>query len=149
MTIEDALIFAAQKHRGQRDKGGHSYIFHPIRVMQNLGAQASEEAKMAALLHDVVEDGGVTLGELRKLGCPEAVVEAVDHLTKDEEGRRDYEAAIRRAARNPIARQVKMADLTDNLDESRIPNPTNDDRRRVEKYRKALRWLQSHAEASA
>jgi (p)ppGpp synthase/HD superfamily hydrolase len=141
-TLEDTLIFAAQKHRGQTDKAGQPYIFHPIRVMQNLGAQASDEEKMAALLHDVVEDCGVSLGHLRHLGYPEAVVVAVDHLTK-EEGERDYQLAIERAACNPIARRVKIADLTDNMNLNRIAQPGDKDFERIEKYGRAKAFLES------
>jgi hypothetical protein len=81
---------------------------------------------MAAVLHDVVEEGGVTLEQLRAAGFADVVVEAVDALTKREG--EDYEAFIRRAALNPIAREVKLADLRDNSDLSRIAEPTEKDR---------------------
>lgn len=142
-TLEDALILAAQKHRGQTDKAGQPYVFHPIRVMGNLGGSASDEEKMAALFHDLVEDCGVSLDDLRRLGFPEAVVVAVDHLTKNPEGERDYQKAIERAAQDPIARKVKIADLTDNMDLNRIAHPTAKDLARLEKYRLAKTYLES------
>ena len=144
MTLEDTIIYAANAHRGQTDKAGRAYITHPLRVMNNLGLNAPLEAQMAALLHDVVEDCGVSLGDLRDAGFPESVVVAVDHLTKNAEGERDYQKAIERAALDPIARRVKLADLTDNMDLSRIPKPTPDDEKRVAKYRAAKAWLESY-----
>jgi len=142
-SLETTLEFATCKHKGQTDKTGRPYIFHPIRVMENLGPDASDEERMAALLHDVVEDCHVSLQDLREAGYPEAVVIAVDHLTKDAEGERDYSKAIERAARNPIALRVKIADLTDNSRRERIPHPTQADEERLEKYARALQFLKS------
>ena len=141
-TLEDALLLAVCRHRGQTDKAGQPYVFHPIRVMGNLGKNASDEEKMAALFHDLVEDCGVSLDDLRRLGYPESVVVAVDHLTKNEEGERDYQLAIERAAGDSIARKVKIADLTDNMDAHRIAHPSDKDRARLEKYRLAKDYLE-------
>ena len=144
MTLEKTIIYAVNAHRGQTDKAGRPYILHPLRVLNNLGLDAPLETQMAALLHDAVEDCGVSLRDLRDAGFPESVVVAVDHLTKNAEGKRDYQKAIERAARDPIARRVKLADLTDNMDLSRIPNPTTDDEKRVAKYRAAKAWLENY-----
>jgi guanosine-3',5'-bis(diphosphate) 3'-pyrophosphohydrolase len=141
-TLEDALILAADKHRGQKDKAGNPYILHPLRVMHHLGHAATPEERLAAVLHDVVEDCDVTLADLRALGYAEAVVAAVDALTKRPEEEDDYFAAIRRAGADPIARRVKIADLTDNLDLSRIAAPSARDHARIERYRQALAMLQ-------
>ncbi len=142
-TLEDALAFAAEKHRGQTDKAGKPYIFHPIRVMENLGPNATEGEQMAALLHDVVEDCGVTLEDLGRLGYPEDVVLAVELLTKNADGERDYQLAIERVARIAIARRVKIADLTDNSRRERISNSTAKDEERLTKYAKAKAWLEA------
>ena len=142
-TLEDTLAFALQKHLGQQDKAGLPYIFHPIRVMENLGRDAGEDERMAALLHDVVEDCGVSLDDLRAQGFPDDVVDAVDLLTKNAEGQDDYRKAIERVASHPIARRVKIADLTDNLRLDRIPHPTEKDRARLEKYRTAKTFLEA------
>ena len=50
-----ALDFAAKAHSGQVDKAGVSYIYHPIAVALHMN---SETGKIAALLHDVIEDSG-------------------------------------------------------------------------------------------
>ena len=66
-------------HRGQRDKAGEPYILHPLRVMH---AVCGFHERMAAVLHDVVEDTSVTLDELRRRGFPQAVVAAIDALSR-------------------------------------------------------------------
>lgn len=137
-TLERAIAIAAMAHEGQVDKAGMPYILHPLRMM--LGVD-TPEARMAAVLHDVVEDTAMTLEQLRAEGFPEAVVEAVEALTKRDG--EDYEAFIRRLAPNPIARKVKLADLRDNFDLSRIAQPTERDRQRIEKYRRAIQYLEA------
>jgi (p)ppGpp synthase/HD superfamily hydrolase len=137
-TLERAIAIAAAAHEGQVDKAGAPYILHPLRMML---AVTAPETRMAAVLHDVVEDGDVTLAQLGAEGFPASVVEAVDALTKRDG--EDYEAFIRRVAPIPIAREVKLADLLDNSDLSRIADPTKQDRARIEKYRRAMEYLRS------
>jgi len=102
-------------------------------------AVALAEEQIAAVLHDLIEDTPWTLDQLRAQGFTEAVITALDALT-----RRDgesYDDFIRRAAMDPIARAVKRADLTDNMDLSRIEAPTARDHARTEKYRNARALL--------
>jgi (p)ppGpp synthase/HD superfamily hydrolase len=136
-TLERAIEIAARAHAGQVDKAGQPYVLHPLRMML---AVTTPEARMAAVLHDVVEDTAVTLDELRAEGFPASVLEAVEALTKREG--EDYEAFIRRVAPNPIAREVKLADLRDNSDLSRIAEPTERDRERIRKYQRAIAYLE-------
>ncbi len=132
-TLERAIAIAAKAHEGQVDKAGAPYILHPLRVMLRV---STPEQMATAVLHDVVEDCGVSLEQLRAEGFPETVVGAVESLTRwpDE----PYDAFIRRAAANPVGRIVKLMDLEDNSDLSRIPNPTDRDHRRTAKYRQAI-----------
>jgi len=128
-TIERAIEIAAREHAGDVDKAGNPYLFHPLRLM--FAVNTSFE-KMAAVLHDVVEDTPVTLNDLKREGFHPDVLTAVDALTKRPgEGRLDGAA---RAAANPIARVVKLADVTDNMDLSRIANPTDKDFERLKEY---------------
>lgn len=128
-TLERAIELAARAHAGQRDKGGHPYILHPLRVMQAVSSQAE---RIAAVLHDIVEDTAITFDDLLAEGFSVEVVDAVRALTKfDGETR---EQAARRIVRNPIARAVKLADIADNMDLSRIPNPTERDFERLRQY---------------
>jgi len=140
-TLERAIALAAQAHEGQVDKAGAPYIFHPLRMMLSVD---TPEARVAAVLHDVVEDTPVSLEELRAEGFSEAVIGAVEALTKRPEEEDDYDAFIRRVAPNPLARQVKLADLRDNCDVSRIAQPSQKDWRRIEKYKRAIQYLETH-----
>lgn len=130
-ALSRALSIAWTAHDGQRDKAGAPYILHPLRVAK---AMASPDERIVALLHDVVEDSTATLADLRAEGFSEAVVAAVDALTKREgESRLD---AAKRAVQNPIARAVKLADVADNMDLSRIAEPTQADFDRMAEYAK-------------
>ncbi|HEY5761325.1 MAG TPA: HD domain-containing protein [Steroidobacter sp.] len=135
-TLERAIAIAAEGHAGQFDKAGQPYILHPIRVMLRVSG-ASE--RITAILHDVVEDTPVTLDQLAKEGFSREVVDAVDALTKRlGENRID---AAKRAAANPIARVVKLADNAENMDLSRISNPTQKDYDRLEEYKRVREIL--------
>lgn len=100
---------------------------------------AHAQERIVAVLHDVVEDTAITLADLRDAGFSDAVLVAIDALTKREG--ETYQAFIERAARDPIARRVKLADLAENSDLSRIENPSQKDLDRIEKYRKATDYL--------
>jgi guanosine-3',5'-bis(diphosphate) 3'-pyrophosphohydrolase len=128
-TLERAIELAARHHAGQVDKGGQPYLLHPLRLMF---AVRTPHERMAAVLHDIVEDTPVTFADLLAEGFAPEVVSAVRALTKHAgEDRLD---AARRAAADPVARVVKLADVTDNMDLSRIPAPTQEDHDRVRKY---------------
>jgi len=135
-TLEKAILIAAQAHLGQRDKAGAPYILHPLRMMMRM---ESESAMIAAVLHDVVEDSDWTLEQLRGEGFSEEVLQAVDCLTS--RGGETYDEFIARAQANPIARQVKIADLEDNMNVKRIGEITPKDLERIEKYHRAWRAL--------
>jgi (p)ppGpp synthase/HD superfamily hydrolase len=131
--LSRAIRIAAEAHEGQLDKAGQPYVLHVLRVM--FGCQ-SPEAQVAAALHDVVEDTNWTLDDLRREGFSETVVEIVDALTRREG--EDYVDFARRAAATPLGREVKRADLLDNMDIRRIANPSEKDWERLKRYRKAL-----------
>ncbi len=131
-----AIEIAASAHANQIDKGGAPYVLHPLRMMMR---QRSEAAMIAAVLHDVVEDTPWTLEALQAEGFPEDVLEAIACLTK--RGGEDYADFIARAGANPIAREVKLADLEDNMDLKRIPKPVKKDFDRLKKYRRSWETL--------
>jgi (p)ppGpp synthase/HD superfamily hydrolase len=138
-TLERAIVIAAEGHAGVKDKGGAPYILHPLRMMIAL---SSPDERIVAVLHDVCEDcRGWTLDRLRAEGFPDHIITALDSVTKREE--ESYELFVCRAAANPIGRQVKLADLSDNCDLSRITTPTERDYQRIEKYRRAIKLIQT------
>ncbi|ROL69327.1 GTP pyrophosphokinase [Pseudomonas chlororaphis] len=140
-TLERAIAIAAMAHEGQVDKGGAPYILHPLQVMLRL---QDPQARTVAVLHDVVEDSPVSLEDLREQGFSEGVLSALEALTKREG--EDYQAFVERAGRDPLARQVKLADLAENSDLSRIPAPSAKDLERVAKYRRAIDYLEGFAQ---
>ena len=135
-TLEHAIAIAAKVHAGKVDKAGAPYILHPLRVMLKM---ATSEERMAAVLHDVVEDSDTTLDDLRNEGFSDAVVDAVDAVTI--RTGESYDDFVRRAALNPIGRRVKLADLEDNSDLSRIANPTEEDYERLARYKRAMQSI--------
>lgn len=141
-TLERAIAIALEAHAGQKDKGGEPYILHPLRVML---AMQHETGRIVAVLHDVLEDSGITAHHLRAEGISEEVIEALALLTKMP-GERRLDAA-KRVANHPLARAVKLADNADNLDINRIPAPTAADYARLEEYRQ-VRKLLEEAQAS-
>ena len=139
MTLERAIQIAVEAHAGQIDKANEPYILHPLRVMFDV---QGEDARIVAVLHDVVEDcEGWSLGRLKDEGFSPAVLEALETVTKRDDDE-DYMAFIKRAGANEIGRRVKMADLIDNMDMSRIAAPTERDHQRIAKYERALAYLQ-------
>ena len=128
-TLERAIEIAAKAHAGQKDKAGAPYILHPLRVMLSV---IGNEEKITAVLHDVVEDTEINFADLANEGFSVEIVDALRCLTKFE-GESRFDAA-HRAAVNPIARAVKMADVTDNMDLSRIKEPTEKDYSRLKQY---------------
>ena len=137
-TLERAIEIAAATHAGQTDKGGAPYILHPLRVMLRV---APGTQQIVAVLHDVVEDsdGNVTFDDLVREGFSQEVIDGVRAVTKVEG--ESYEAFIARAALNPVGKAVKLADLAENSDLSRIDRPMQKDLERGEKYRRAIQQL--------
>ena len=130
-TIKKAYLFAEQAHRGQTDKAGKNYIFHPLAVASKL---SSPDEKVLALLHDVVEDTSYTFADIeREFGCK--VAETLDYLThRDGESYDDY---LNRLSSNALAVRVKMADLNHNMELTRLTAISEKDIKRFEKYAKA------------
>lgn len=139
MDLDQALKLAELHHSGQVDKAGQPYIGHIRRVV---GAVDTSEEKLAAALHDLLEDTPVTAADLLAKGCTPEIVRAVA-LTRGED--ESYEDFVGRAAQDPIARTVKRADVADNADEARLALlPTGQAARLRSKYARAPKILNSY-----
>lgn len=140
MTGEEMLLkaarIAARAHQHQLRKDGTPYIAHPIRVAIRCD---SYQAKTVALLHDVLEDTDVTADDLRELGFSELIIEAVDSVTK-RPGEK-YMDFVARSKGNEIGRQVKLADIDDNLEDQSALDPEEAAflKKRYERAREILR----------
>ena len=131
-----ALKFCFEAHKDQQDKSGLPYVFHPFHLAEQMD---TEETVCVALLHDVVEDTDYTLEDLIAMGFPKPVTDALALMTHDENvPYLDYVAKLKD---NPVARQVKLADLKHNSDLTRLDRIDEKALERVEKYRKATQLL--------
>lgn len=130
--LDKAIRIAAKAHEGQKDKAGQPYILHPLRVMFS---RKNDTERICAVLHDIIEDTDISIEYLREESFSQEVLTALDALTK--RANESYDDFIGRVIENKIACHVKLSDLLDNMDLSRISNPTEEDYKRVEKYRKA------------
>lgn len=134
--LEKALQIAVKAHSGQIDKAGSAYIFHPIRVSNRC---STDDERIVALLHDTIEDTEVTTEYLLMEGFPRNIVDAILSVTRNED--ESYEDFIKRSRLNPIGRQVKLHDLEDNMDITRLNELTEKDIYRLNKYIKAYKYL--------
>ena len=130
-----AMIIAYEAHKNQTDKSGVPYIYNPIHVAEQMN---TENECIIALLHDVVEDTNVTFKQLEEVFSKE-IIDILKLLTREENI--EYDEYIKRIKNNSIACKVKIADLTHNLDKTRLDFVTEVDVKRNEKYKKALQIL--------
>ncbi len=137
-----AMKIAYNAHHGQTDKSGLPYIFHPYHLAEQM---TDETSTCVALLHDVVEDTPLSLDDLAQ-EFPPAVIDALRLLTHTPDV--DYFDYVHAICQNPVARQVKLADLTHNLDKTRFSGIQAIDaesmNKRTEKYTKAKAILENY-----
>jgi (p)ppGpp synthase/HD superfamily hydrolase len=140
-TLEETIALAVEAHRGQVDHVNQPYILHPLRVMFRLEEEAD---RVVAVLHDVIEDTGLTLEDLRRKGYGEDILAALDGVTRREG--ESYEDFVERSLAHPVSRRVKLADLEDNMDIRRLSTPLDEkDFNRLRRYRRAWDRLKSEA----
>ena len=138
MNLQRAIEIALEAHKDALDKGGNPYILHPLRLMLQMD---SEEEMIVAILHDVVEDSEKwSFDKLQAEGFSKKIINSLRSITKENENE-DYEKFIDRSIRDKIGRKVKIADISDNLDISRLKEVTDKDILRINKYKKALEKL--------
>lgn len=138
MNLGIAIALASEGFKYKTDKAGEPYILHCLRVMNNLHTQ-DKEIQIMAILHDCVEDGVCTYTNLSDLGFSQRVIEGVRLLTHNKST--PYMDYIKMIATNKDATLVKLADLKDNSDISRLKGLTKADFDRMEKYHTAFTYL--------
>jgi hypothetical protein len=138
--LQTAIEIAVRAHAGQMTKSDKEpYITHPLRVMN---AVQGESAKIVAVLHDVLEDTATTAADLRKAGFSEEIITAVESVTRPRG--ESYADFVVRSKANPLGRQVKLADLTDNYNLPRILfrlDRMEHDLKRMQKYVLSYQFL--------
>ena len=133
-----AIQLALDAHRGQYDKGGLPYATHPLHVAESM---ETEDECVVALLHDVLEDTEMRVMDLLQWGITERQIKTLKLLCHDESV--PYLEYIQKLRTDPIAVKVKIADLRHNADLTRLAEATEEDWKRVEKYKQALQLLQA------
>ena len=135
--LELAKQLAKEYHKGQVDKAGVDYFSGHVTSVVN-GVNTVEE-KIVAYLHDTLEDTELSYLDLMVLGFSDKVINGVLFLTKDKKEK--YEDYLKRVKANELSRTVKLSDLTNNMDLSRLKEVTEVDKKRLEKYKKAYKYL--------
>ncbi len=131
-----ALKLCFEAHRDQVDKTGMPYVFHPFHLAEQM---SDEISTICALLHDVVEDTEYDFDDIYKMGFPQEVIDVLRLLTHDDNV--PYMEYVRKISTNPIAKQVKLADLKHNSDFTRLNAIDEQALARGEKYKKAIELL--------
>ena len=131
-----AIKVSFEAHKDQVDHSGTPYVYHPYHLAEQM---TDETTTCIALLHDVVEDTDITLAQLREMGFPDIVVEAVGVLTREHSV--PYQEYIKRVKSNPLARIVKLADLEHNSDMSRLQEIDERSKSLAKRYEKARACL--------
>ena len=136
--LELAISVALEAHEGDTDKADATYIRHPLRLMQQMD---TEQERIVAVLHDVVEDSEYEPSEIEEM-FGEEIRNAVETLTKPDEV--DYlDEYIPDIASNSLATKVKKADLRDNLDLTRLSEVNDEIYNNVQKYHQSLDYLEN------
>ena len=148
VIVQSAADIAYQLHKGQKDKAGVDYFTGHLSAVAKMGNTWQEQ--VIGYLHDASEDAPNSVEQVlnlldEKLETPlsgrdrEELAVALQllnhHLSPDRE------TYIQRIKSNALATKVKLHDLTHNMDLSRIPNPTQKDYERVERYKREYDYL--------
>ncbi len=136
-TLEKAIEIAFAAHKHQKDKTGTPYIFHLLSVMEKGN---NEIEKICGVLHDLVEDTEWTFEKLKEEGFSNNVIDVLTCVTKESEDE-DYNHFIERIKQNKTAIKVKLNDLQDNMNITRLPFLMEKDINRLNKYLKAYKEL--------
>lgn len=137
MTLVDKVLkFAMEKHEGQFDKAGEKYILHPLHIALQMD---TEEEKIVALLHDVLEDTDATEKDLEDLGLTKETIKHIKCLTRPKDV--PYMEYIKKIALDKVAKKVKLKDLEHNMDTSRFKGSSDKAQSLMKRYQKAYTFL--------
>ena len=131
-----AIKLMYEAHKNQVDKSGIPYVFHPWHVAESMD---NEKSCTVALLHDIVEDTNTTLDDLKNMGFPDDVIDAINILTHRDDV--DYASYIRNIAENEIAIDVKIADLIHNMDKTRLSDQSKISNIKYQLYESSFDYL--------
>lgn len=134
-----AMLCAFLAHGEKKDKEGAPYLMHPIRVAEKVN---SKDSKIVALLHDVLEDSSITAANLHEIGFSSTIIQALQAITRKKF--QSYSDYLDQVAKNPLAKEVKLADIKDNLNPERLSHLDSFTQNRLsKKYTAAIKYLES------
>ena len=136
--LHKAITIACDAHQGQSSINGEPYILHPLRLL--IKAKSNEE-KIIAVLHDVIEKSNISLADLKNKGFDQNIISSIESLSRRRgESYVDY---IARLMKNNISVKIKLLDLADNI---KIHSENNDNGiydAKINQYKSALKQIRS------
>ena len=136
--LNKAITIACKAHQGQFSINGEPYILHPLRLL--VKAKSNEE-RIIAVLHDVIEKSNISLADLKNKGFDQNIISSIDSLSRRKsESYFDY---IGRIMQNRISVKIKLLDLADNI---KIHSENNDNGIydvKINQYKNALKQIRS------
>ena len=141
--LELAELIAKESFRNKKDKAGRPYYGHlnRVREMAKISAGNWDYIQVVALLHDLLEDCPEWNETILRHFFSTAIVDSIVFLTKT--NGQNYDSYIENISNNEWARVVKIADLKDNMDITRLESLDEKDFERLNKYHKAYKKLTS------
>ena len=136
--LHKAITIACEAHQGQSSINGEPYILHPLRLL--IKAKSNEE-RIIAILHDVIEKTNISLLELKNKGFDQNIISSIDSLSRRRS--ESYIEYIERLMQNKISVKIKLLDLADNI---KIHSENNDNEiydAKIIQYKNALKQIRS------
>ena len=136
--LHKAITIACDAHQGQSSINGEPYILHPLRLL--IKAKSNEE-KIIAVLHDVIEKSNISLADLKNKGFDQNIISSIESLSRRRS--ESYVDYIARLMKNNISVKIKLLDLADNI---KIHNENNDNGiydAKINQYKNALKQIRS------
>ena len=133
-----AITIACEAHQGQSSINGEPYILHPLRLL--IKAKSNEE-RIIAILHDVIEKSNISLAALKNKGFDQNIISCIDSLSRRRS--ESYIEYIERLMQNKISVKIKLLDLADNI---KIHSENNDNGIydvKINQYKNALKQIRS------
>lgn len=136
--LHKAITIACEAHQGQSSINGEPYILHPLRLL--IKAKSNEE-RIIAILHDVIEKTNISLADLKNKGFDQNIISSIDSLSRiRSESYFDY---IERLMQNKISIKIKLLDLADNIKMHSENNDNGIYDAKINQYKNALKQIRS------
>ena len=136
--LHRAIKIACEAHQGQSSINGEPYILHPLRLL--IKAKSNEE-RIIAILHDVIEKTNISLLDLKNNGFDQNIISSIDSLSRRRS--ESYIEYIERLMQNKISVKIKLLDLADNIKIHSKNNYNGIYDAKIIQYKNALKQIRS------